>query len=141
MHYNRFELPSLQSFSEEHNRLAELIILFDKEGMERLDEEEKMLLDQVLLGKCRYTKKEISMMYRIKRVKHMNRLIDENDALRHVQKKLSQYVKGHRIESEKLQLAFKDKTILTPTEIYVNYEHLVRELDRIKAIINALQRK
>ncbi len=141
MDYNRFELPVLQNFAEEYNRLAEYIVLFDKDAMEEIDYEERLLLDQVLLGKSRYSKRDIELKYRVKRVKLIAKMLDENKALRKVQKELSQYVRFHKIERARLQLAFGDGVTLSPTEIYVNYEYLVKELEKIKKILDAYQRK
>lgn len=120
----------LVDFGNEYIRLAELIILFDKDQWDLIESAEKEVKKQRLMGMRTAFPDEKAARIHFMRLKValITKNINENKAVRQAQTALSQYLRKHSHEVRTLGLSFKDRMLLTPTEIFANYHYLVQKI-------------
>ncbi len=120
----------LREFCEEYIRLAELIVLYDKDQWDTIDSAENEVKRKMLMcEKTAFpTEKAATIHFMRLRVALISRNIDSSSAVKQAQARLSTYLKQHSYEVKSLGLSFRNKTLLSPSEIYANYYYLVQKL-------------
>lgn len=120
----------LREFCEEYIRLAELIILFNKDEFDLIEEAEREVKKQMLMGvrTAFPDQKAASAHYLRMKVALVTRNIHDSGAVRQAQMALTKFLRQHSFEVRNLGLSFRDHNLLSPAEIYVNYYFLVEKL-------------
>ncbi len=133
MFINPFENATtqiLKDFCEEYIRLAELITLFDKDAWDMIDRAENDVKKRFLM--CEKTafpnEKAASIHFMKLRVSLITKNINGSNAVKQAQERLSRFLREHSYEVRELGLSFRNKTLLSPSEIYANYYYLVQKL-------------
>lgn len=120
----------LKDFGEEYIRLAELIILFDKDGWDAIDAAENATKMKMIMGErtAFSSEKAANIHYMRLRRDLIVRNINNNPGVKQAQAKLTAYLRQHTYEVKALGLSFRDKALLSPSEIYANYYYLVQKI-------------
>lgn len=132
-----------REFCEEYIRLAELIIFFDKDQMEIIDEAEKQALTSIIMGvKTLYSQlgeKRTRIHFNLKRARLIDEFIRENSGVRQVYEKLNNYVCKHHAERKKLNLVCTGSS-LTSEELYDNYLLVVKRLKDFNVRLDVMKK-
>lgn len=138
---NSSQAHLLKSFAYEYIRLAEMIIYFDKDAMDKIDETEKQVEVDRLLGKDKRTPREIQLFFMRNRINLIEKIIASNVGAQKTIRTLTVLMKQHKIERESLKLSYYDGKLLTATQLYVNYVCVVGKMISINAQLNALEER
>lgn len=120
----------LRDFCEEYIRLAELIILFDKDEFDLIESAEGEIKKQMLMGvRTAFPNQKAAFKNYLKlKVNLVEKNINRSGAVRDAQVALTRFMKKHSYEVRSMGLSFRNKDLLSPAEIYVNYYYIVERL-------------
>lgn len=129
----------LQEFCEEYIRLAEMIILFDPEKMQKIDQQENVAIENAFLSKDSYYaylgENGINAHFDVIRARQIKENIELNSGPKVVCKKIVKHINEHRFECEKIGIVMKHSNSIMPHEIYQNYKTVISQLENLKLLI------
>lgn len=121
-----------KDFCEEYIRLAELIIQFEQDQMEKIDKAEKDEITRLHMGestKLSYLGEDgIKKHYLIIKARIIRETMEQNSGVKQVYDTLNKYVLQHNVERGKMGLTMKNGKMLTPIELIENYEIVVQQV-------------
>ncbi len=134
-----------KDFCEEYIRLAELIIQFDQDQMERIAQAENDEITHIYMGvrtNLSFLGEEgIKHHFKVVKARLIKEAIENNSGVKFAYGQLNRFMRTHKVESSKIGMTMQNGTFLAPLELLNNYEIAVKCAQNFKIQTDAYKKK